>query len=391
MGHPSGASNSEGDCSPSPAAGHHHPLSCSQGPAKVQCKGRDSSDSVEDDNRITRRCGQRPAPKRPPPVWQCCDAARFDPHSAGQHEEEWPSATSLTGTAGVEGETLRGDMMKWAFINSSVWCYMNACVWGTMWSLTFACRPAKASGYLQGIATVARLSSGLPFKLTKCPALQQALREWYSLHPGSKQQDGAEFCTVELAKMVGIQWGTYAARCQFDVPEKHALHQPILLLPLPSRHPAKQQITLQALIFEWHEAMGKLRALESRPEVMRLQLERCSDIHTKKRNLFPVFAGTGLRVEWHSYHIRALLMHRGERPSRGHFRTILFQGSDTWLADDGRVPATCKVTGEDERDLYTIWLTVGSRSSPTEYPVQALGTSPEETTDSIQHILARFF
>ena len=97
----------------------------------------------------------------------------------------------------------------------------------------------QSVGALQGIATVAQLSSGLPFKLTKCPAVQQALREWHSLHPGSKQQDGAEFCTVVLAKMVGIQWGTYDARCQFDVPEKHALHQPILLSQSHSKSRSK--------------------------------------------------------------------------------------------------------------------------------------------------------
>ena len=209
------------------------------------------------------------------------------------------------------------------------------------------------------VATVAQLSSGLPFKLAKCHAVQQALRGWHSLHPGSRQQDGAEFCTVVLAKLVGISWGSYEARCQFDAPETHALHQPVLL-QLPMHHQGAAALTLQALILEWHEATGKLQAMTSRHEALCLQLERCSDVGTKNRSpvsvpraevLIPIFGGLGLQVEWRAYKVRAMLIHTGESTCSGHFRTILLQEQATWLADDDCRPATCRITSEDDRDL----------------------------------------
>ena len=398
MGHQQSAPCSAGDRGSSSTPECRHPIPRPQGLAEVQCQGWSSRGSVEADHRAPGRDGQSLVQQCAPSVGQRPDAACFDPHEASHHETQWPCSAPPAGPAGLEGETLRTEMMQWAFINSSVWCYMNACVWGTMWSLTFTCRPARAWGALQGVATVAQLSSGLPFKLTKCPAVQQALREWHSLHPGSRQQDGAEFCTVVLAKLVGISWGSYEARCQFDEPEKHALHQPVLL-QLPKHSPKQEAITLQALILDWHEATGKLQALTSPHEALCLQLERCSDVGTKNRHsisvpraevLIPTFGGPGLQVEWRPYQVRAMLMHKGERACSGHFRTILIQEKATLLADDGCQPAACRITSEDERDLYMLWLTPSSQAPGPEYPVQPAGISPPVGA-SIQHILTRFF
>ena len=195
-----------------------------------------------------------------------------------------------------------------------------------------------------------------------------------------------------------MSWGSYEARCQFAEPEKHALHQP-MLLHLP-KHSPKQDVTpLQALILEWHEATRKLQALASPSEALCLQLERCSDAGTKNRHsvgvpraevLIPAFAGPGLQVEWRPYQVRALLMHKGERASSGHFRTILIQEEATLLADDGHRPEPCRITSEDERDLYMLWLTPSSQAQGLESPVQPEGISPP-TGPNIQNILTRFF
>ena len=76
--------------------------------------------------------------------------------------------------------------------------------------------PQKILKRSSGVASMADL------KLAQCSAMQQALRkEWHTLHPRGHQQDGAEFCTVVLAKLAGISWGHYDSRCQFEQPEKH--------------------------------------------------------------------------------------------------------------------------------------------------------------------------
>ena len=305
----------------------------------------------------------------------------------------------------MKGHALRSHMHTWAFINNAAWCYMNSCIWGVMWSMTFLHNPVEAWGALQGVANLAKLGSGRPIKLTQCPAVRNALREWHTLHPGGAQQDGAEFCTVVIAGLVGFCWGSYQARCQFEPPENHALHQP-LLLQLPSGRKTVQPVTLQALVTEWHEACGKLQALAAGHAMICLQIERCSALHVKNRLpvsvpscrtlLFPVFCAEQrhLQVHWQEYTIRAMVIHRGERPSHGHFHTVLFDDSQAWLADDGSGPRPYKVVRDDERDLYLIWLTK-SQHVPGECSVRPEVISPVTCSpngdSNIQQVLARFF
>ena len=272
---------------------------------------------------------------------------------------------------------------------------------GVMWSMTFLRRPVEAWGALQGVASLARLSSGRPFKLMQCPAIKSALREWLAHHPRT-QQDGAEFCAVVTAKLVGYDWGSYQARCQFEQPENHALHQP-LLLQLPSGRQAQQPVTLQALVLEWHEASSRLQALTAGPELVSLQLERCSELNVKNRMpirppcrtvMLPVFCGDQLQVQWQEYTIRAMVIHRGERPSQGHFHTVLLDERQALMADDGSNPQPYQVGKDDERDLYIIWLVAGS-CLHGECSVQSATISPVKRNqsggNSLQQVLARFF
>ena len=99
-------------------------------------------------------------------------------------------------------------MIAWTFHSSTVWCYMNACTWGLMWSLTFTDEPIQAGGELKCIVGKGNQNSGRPLKLVECISLQTAMRQWCAKRPVNTQQDGAEFCTVVLSRLVGFDWGT---------------------------------------------------------------------------------------------------------------------------------------------------------------------------------------
>ena len=90
-----------------------------------------------------------------------------------------------------------------------------------MWSLTFTDQLLQAWGALKGIVDRTAQNSA---EVGGMPNTAEGLATMVCRRLINAQQDGAEFCTAVLSRMLGLDWGMFEGRRQFDVPEKHALH-----------------------------------------------------------------------------------------------------------------------------------------------------------------------
>ena len=57
----------------------------------------------------------------------------------------------------------------------------------------------------------------------------------------------------------------------------------------------------------------------------------------------PAFEGEGSVLTWHSFILRAGVIHLGEEPTSGHYRSLIRAEAQWYLADDSRPPTACQL------------------------------------------------
>eukprot|EP00435_Cladocopium_sp_Y103_P074212 s151_g47.t1 len=124
--------------------------------------------------------------------------------------------------------------------------------------------------------------------------------------------------------------------------------QPILLR---LTHPDLASCSLQNLVLSWHDSQGLCRALTKAGPALCLAIDRAVDIqgppYTRKSLQqidisdgslsMPVLAPDAT-VTFHPFQIIAVTFHIGLNPASGHYRSALYNGSQWYLYDDGRLP-----------------------------------------------------
>ena len=57
----------------------------------------------------------------------------------------------------------------------------------------------------------------------------------------------------------------------------------------------------------------------------------------------PAFEAEGSDLIWHSFILRAGVIHLGEEPTSGHYRSLIRTEIQWYLADDSRPPTACQL------------------------------------------------
>ncbi|CAE7620153.1 HCN2, partial [Symbiodinium sp. KB8] len=151
----------------------------------------------------------------------------------------------------------------------------------------------------------------------------------------STQQDAVEFTAHLLA---GAQWrhGWWEARSWQDRQlTKHESGHAPLILPIPYA-----AFDLQDAVQAWHDR-GYVYALLSPPTQTFLQLARytggsknTAEAHIQDFVMMPVFE-ENLNVTWARYEVTAAILHYGETPHSGHYRSHLKLNDQWYITDDG--------------------------------------------------------
>ena len=163
---------------PTPGAGSRALASipCPEGAAQVSGIRRDGGHSVEDGGR-SPPAGVAPAASSDAgDIAQWSHATHTDAGSTSRAEAQHPGPEDFPGS-GLDGVSMREELLTWAFCNSSVWCYMNSSVWGLLWNLTFLHRPSVAWGDLRGIARAMQARGTKMISLSRCPSLRDAPKD----------------------------------------------------------------------------------------------------------------------------------------------------------------------------------------------------------------------
>ena len=166
------------------------------------------------------------------------------------------------------------------------------------------------------------------------------------------QRDCAELMTQAISQCYSL-WSEWELRdSQQEVRETGT--SPIIL-PLPG----SSGLTLQFWVDQWRSESGG-RALTSHKPVM-VQLGRSTE-HGKNHSsvsfdgpvLFPVKHGNV--VEACEYHAVSGVVHLGQSVTSGHYRAILKQGSQRYMADDSVVASPVPMDLHVTKNVYVLWL-----------------------------------
>ena len=79
----------------------------------------------------------------------------------------------------------------------------------------------------------------------------------------------------------------------------------------------------------------------------------------------PIFEhDIGCTVRWLEFKVVAIVLHRGQVPSSGHYQGILHTGGGRFLTDDNRVAVASPHLPEMEPDVYLFWLVAKQALTP---------------------------
>ena len=172
----------------------------------------------------------------------------------------------------------------------------------------------------------------------------------------STQQDAVEFTAHLLA---GAQWrhGWWEARSWQDRQlTKHESGHAPLILPIPYA-----AFDLQDAVQAWHDR-GYVYALLSPPTQTFLQLARytggsknTAEAHIQDFVMMPVFE-ENLNVTWARYEVTAAILHYGETPHSGHYRSHLKLNDQWYITDDGVCAVLQPILREHRRNVYAVWI-----------------------------------
>ena len=156
------------------------------------------------------------------------------------------------------------------------------------------------------------------------------------------------------------------------------------------------------MIMHWHEDQLCVHALNEPVAMFCLQVERNKGSTNKDRNAvelgafllrMPVFTHQDLQVSWQPYVIKAVVLHRSDMVSYGHYQAVLVDGQIMWLADDNCKPREYEFSLRDGNDTYFVWA-VHQNLCDAEVPLPAqycTASQERQETQSLRITMAPMF
>ena len=220
----------------------------------------------------------------------------------------------------------------WLLANRRNHCYANAALQILHWVM-----PAVSVPVLQEAYRASQLARITP----EHHVLAAVTRGWTF---DGNQHDSAEFLSAILLNLPGIQVCSWETRSPMDagyVVDEEGLSPIFLAAPLADN--------LQAMIDQWSN-QTPVHALITAERYALLALPRYvgegkngSPIRLQETLSLPVFEAEGSALTWHSFLLRAGVIHLGEETTSGHYRSLIRTEAQWFLADDSRPPAACNL------------------------------------------------
>ena len=220
----------------------------------------------------------------------------------------------------------------WLLANRHNHCYANAALQILHWVM-----PAVSVPMLQEAYRASQLARITP----EHHVLASVTRGWTF---DGNQHDSAEFLSAILLNLPGIQvcsWETRSPMAEGYVVDEEGLSPIFLAAPLADN--------LQAMINQWSN-QTPVHALITAERYALLALPRyvgesknSSPIRLQETLSLPVFEAEGSALTWHSFILRAGVIHLGEETTSGHYRSLIRTEAQWFLADDSRPPTACNL------------------------------------------------
>ena len=220
----------------------------------------------------------------------------------------------------------------WLLANRRNHCYANSVLQILHWVAPPASLPALQEGYRT--SQLARITP-------EHQVLDSVTRGWTF---DGNQQDAAEFLSAilpNLSEMKVCCWETRSPMEAGYVVDEEGISPIFLCAPLAE--------DLQTMINRWSSQMP-VRALVAAEQFVFLAVPRyagdgknSSPIRLQELLLIPAYEGVGSTMTWHSFRLRAGVVHLGEEPTSGHYRSLIRAEEQWYLADDSRPPTACQI------------------------------------------------
>ena len=196
--------------------------------------------------------------------------------------------------------------------------------------------------------------------------LGHMLVDWFKDHPSRDQHDAGEFAgwfrqrLFEKTLPQHMQEG-WSSRLLSST-EDHA----DVFAPVPMACPVEGFITLQQ-ITNWHHQEPFVHAFTCDSPWICLQVSRFPFLGQKSRCSvlwdgrlpvqLPIFSDRrGIHVVWHDFVVTAGIIHLGDTPTEGHYRSILWHSGTVKSCDDFRSALPLGVDPEIASTIYLIWV-----------------------------------
>ena len=220
----------------------------------------------------------------------------------------------------------------WLLANRRNHCYANSVLQILHWVVPSTSLPTLREAY-----RASQLARSTP----EHHVLDAITRGWTF---DGNQQDAAEFLSAILPNLSGIQvccWETRSPMEAGYVVDEEGLSPIFLNVPLAE--------DLQTMINGWSN-QTPVRALVNAEKFVFLALPRyagdgknSSSIRLPEMLSLPAFEGEGSVLTWQSFLLRAGVIHLGEEPTSGHYRSLIRAEAQWYLADDSRPPTACQL------------------------------------------------
>ncbi|OLP91680.1 LINE-1 retrotransposable element ORF2 protein [Symbiodinium microadriaticum] len=211
-------------------------------------------------------------------------------------------------------------------------CYANSALQILHWVM-----PAMSAPVLQEAYRASQLARITP----EHHVLSAITRGW--TFDGS-QHDSAEFLSAILLNLPGMQVCSWETRSPMEagyVVDEEGLSPIFLAAPFAA--------DLQAMINQWSN-QKPVHAMITAERFAILALPRyvgagknSSPIRLQETLSLPVFEAEGSALSWHSFSLRARVIHIGEETTSGHYRSLIRTATQWFLADDSRPPTVCNL------------------------------------------------
>ena len=241
-------------------------------------------------------------------------------------------------------------LMDLCLVNPHSLCYVNSSIMALLHIREIlGLQDAILDSLRREVEAAHRRSGSL--LITELRSLRRLTPGW---HFGPEQQDAAEFSSLVLARLEGqVLW-------QSRIEEIEGIRitdtGTFLFLSMPT-----SPSTLQELIEAWtfqHHVYGLTGEWPRIPVVLGRYAGRRKNqarVTFDGDVMLPIF-GEGRPLRQARYQVGAALIHLGERPTSGHYRSLL-RGESAWYnSDDARPCARTDLTREHACNVYLLWL-----------------------------------